>query len=175
LKLDEKKRIVEELSDKFAKSTVAIVTDYKGLNVAAMNSLRKKLREVDVEYRVVKNSLLTRASEGNDASLIKENFVGPSAVALSYEDPVAPAKVLVQFAKENDKLEIKAGVMGGKLLDAAAIKALSALPSREALLGQLLSVMNGVPTNFVRVLNAIPQQMVNVLVAVKDQKEQSAQ
>jgi large subunit ribosomal protein L10 len=175
LKLDEKKRIVEELSDKFAKSRVAIVTDYKGLNVAAMNSLRKKLREVDVEYRVVKNSLLTRASEGNDVSLIKENFVGPSAVALSYEDAVAPAKVLVQFAKENGKLEIKAGVMGGKLLDAAAIKALSALPSREALLGQLLSVMNGVPTNFVRVLNAIPQQMVNVLVAVKDQKEQSAQ
>jgi len=175
LKLDQKKRIVEELSDKFARSRVAIVTDYKGLNVAAMNSLRKKLREVDVEYRVVKNSLLTRASEGTDVSLIRENFVGPSAVALSYEDPVAPAKVLVQFAKENDKLEIKAGVMGGKLLDAAAIKALSALPSREALLGQLLSVMNGVPTNFVRVLNAIPQQMVNVLVAIKDQQEQSAQ
>ena len=175
MKLDQKKRIVEELSDKFARSRVAIVTDYKGLNVAAMNSLRKKLREVDVEYRVVKNSLLTRASEGTDVSLIRENFVGPSAVALSYEDPVAPAKVLVQFAKENDKLEIKAGVMGGKLLDAAAIKALSALPSREALLGQLLSVMNGVPTNFVRVLNAIPQQMVNVLVAIKDQQEQSAQ
>lgn len=175
MKLDQKKRIVEELSDKFARSRVAIVTDYKGLNVAAMNSLRKKLREVDVEYQVVKNSLLARASEGSDVSLIKENFVGPSAVALSYEDPVAPAKVLVQFAKENDKLEIKAGVMGGKLLDAAAIKALSALPSREALLGQLLSVMNGVPTNFVRVLNAIPQQMVNVLVAIKDQKEPSAQ
>ncbi len=175
MKLDEKKRIVEELSDKFARSKVTIVTDYKGLNVAAMNSLRKKLREVDVEYRVVKNSLLTRAAEGNDVSLIRDSFVGPSAVALSYEDPVAPAKALTEFAKENKKLEIKAGVMGGKLLDAEAIKALSALPSREALLGQLLSVMNGVPTNFVRVLNAIPQQMVNVLVAIKDQKEQSAQ
>ncbi len=175
MKLDEKKRIVEELSDKFARSKVTIVTDYKGLNVAAMNSLRKKLREVDVEYRVVKNSLLTRAAEGNDVSLIRDSFVGPSAVALRYEDPVAPAKALTEFAKENKKLEIKAGVMGGKLLDAEAIKALSALPSREALLGQLLSVMNGVPTNFVRVLNAIPQQMVNVLVAIKDQKEQSAQ
>jgi len=137
--------------------------------------LRKKLREVEVEYRVVKNSLLTRASEGNDVALIRESFVGPSAIALSYADPVAPAKVLTEFAKENNKLEIKAGVMGGKLLDPDAIKALSALPSREALLGQLLSVMNGVPTNFVRVLNAIPQQMLNVLVAVKDQKEQPAE
>lgn len=175
MKLNEKARIVEALSDKFAKSKVAIVTDYKGLNVSAMNSLRKKLREVEVEYRVVKNSLLTRASEGNDVALIRESFVGPSAIALSYADPVAPAKVLTEFAKENNKLEIKAGVMGGKLLDPDAIKALSALPSREALLGQLLSVMNGVPTNFVRVLNAIPQQMLNVLVAVKDQKEQSAE
>lgn len=175
MKLDEKKHIVENLSDKLAKSKVAIVTDYKGLNVSAMNSLRKKLREVDVEYRVVKNSLLTRASEGNDVSLIRESFVGPSAIALSYADPVAPAKVLTEFARENKKLEIKAGVMGGKFLDPDAIKALAALPSREALLGQLLSVMNGVPTNFVRVLNAIPQQMLNVLVAVKDQKEQSAQ
>ena len=175
MKLDEKKHIVENLSDKLAKSKVAIVTDYKGLNVSAMNSLRKKLREVDVEYRVVKNSLLMRASEGNDVSLIRESFVGPSAIALSYSDPVAPAKVLTEFARENKKLEIKAGVMGGKFLDADAIKALAALPSREALLGQLLSVMNGVPTNFVRVLNAIPQQMLNVLVAIKDQKEQSAQ
>ena len=175
MKLNEKARIVEDLSDKFAKSKVAIVTDYKGLNVSAMNSLRKKLREVEVEYRVVKNSLLTRASEGNDVALIRESFVGPSAIALSYADPVAPAKVLTEFAKENNKLEIKAGVMGGKLLDPDAIKALSALPSREALLGQLLSVMNGVPTNFVRVLNAIPQQMLNVLVAVKDQKEEPAE
>jgi len=175
VRLEEKKKIVEDLSEKFSRSRVAIVTDYKGLNVAAIDALRRKLREAEVEYRVVKNSLLVRAAEGNDVALIRDYFAGPSAIALSYRDPVAPAKTLVDFAKENDKLEIKAGVMNGKVLDIDAIKALSALPSRDALLGQLLSVLNGVPTSFVRLLNNFPQQLVNVLVALKDKKEAAAE
>ena len=171
MKLDKKKQITQDLHEKLAKSKVVIVTDYKGLDVAMINDLRKKLRASEIEFKVVKNSLLTRASQDTDAMLIQEFFKGPSAVALSYEDPVSPAKVLTKFAADNKHLEIKAGVMDGKVLDTAAIKALSSLPSREILLGQLLSTMNGVPTALVRALNDLPRQMLNVLVAVKEQKE----
>ncbi|MBU4258495.1 MAG: 50S ribosomal protein L10 [Proteobacteria bacterium] len=171
MQIDEKKKIVEDLREIFSKSKVLIVTDYKGLNVITINELRRKLREADVEYRVVKNSLLIRASEDTDVALIKDNFKGPTAIAISYNDPVAPAKVLTQFAKDYEKLEIKAGIMDGKALDLSAIKALSELPSQEVLLGQLLSVLNGVPTSFVVALNNIPVKLLNVLQAIKEQKE----
>ncbi len=171
MRLDKKKVVVEELHEKFSRSKVVIITDYKGLDVAAVNSLRRKFRDVDVEYRVAKNTLLVRASEDTDVALIKDSFKGPSAVALSYDDPVAPAKVLSDFAKENEKLEIKIGVMEGKILDLNAIKALSSLPSRDVLLAQVLSAMNAVPTSFVSVLSAVPRQVLNVLQAIKDQKE----
>lgn len=171
MKLEEKKKIVEDLRERLQRSKVIIVTDYKGLNVTKITDLRRKLREAQIEYQVVKNTLLVRASEGCEAEVLKDVFKGPSAIAMSFEDPVAPAKVLTEFAKENKELEIKAGVLKGKLLDPAAIKALSALPSREALLGQLLSVMNAVPTGFVRALSDVPRRMLNVLLAVKEQKE----
>ena len=171
MKLEEKKAIVDELKERLERTQVAILTDYKGLDVAAINDLRRKLREENIEYQVVKNTLLLRAAEGTDAELMKDHFKGPSAVALSYEDPVAPAKVLTQFAKDNAALEIKAGVMDGKLLELTDLKALADLPSREVLLGQLVGVMNNVPTSFVRVVAEVPRQMLNVLNAIKDQKE----
>jgi large subunit ribosomal protein L10 len=171
MNLNEKKAIVEDLHDKFLRSAIVVVTDYKGLNVEAMNDLRGKLRSSEAEYRVVKNSLLVRASEDSDAAVVKDSFKGPTAIALSYHDPVGPAKVLTEFLKDNDKFKIKAAVMNGRLLDLNDIKALSSLPSREALLGQLLSVMNGVPTSFVRALSDIPRRFLNVLNAIKDQKE----
>ncbi|UCD90506.1 MAG: 50S ribosomal protein L10 [Desulfobacterales bacterium] len=171
MKLEKKKEIVRELKEKFARSKVVIVTDYKGLDVTTINDLRRKLGEVDVEYKVVKNSLLIRASEKTDSELIRDSFKGPSAIAVSYDDPVAPAKVLTKFAEENKNLEIKVGVLNGKVLDPNAIKALSRLPGREILLGQLLSTFSGVPTAFVRVLSALPAQLLNVLQAVKSQKE----
>lgn len=171
MQIDKKKKIVEDLREIFLKSKVLIVTDYKGLNVTTMNELRRKLREADVEYKVVKNSLLVRASENTDVSLITENFKGPSAIAISCDNPVAPAKVLIQFAKDNAKLEIKAGVMDGKALDLSAIKALSELPSQEVLLGKLLSVLNGVPTSLVIALSDMPKKLLNVLNAVNEKKE----
>jgi large subunit ribosomal protein L10 len=171
VKLEDKKRIAEDLHEQFGKAAVVIVTDYKGLDVAKMSDLRRKLKEVQIDYRVVKNSLLIRASEETDVALIKEHFAGPSAVALSYDDPVAPAKVLTQFAKDNDQLEIKGGVLRGKAIDFDEIKALATLPPRDVLLSKLLSVFNGVPTAWARVLNAVPQQLLNVLQAVKQQKE----
>jgi len=167
----EKKQVVESLHEKFSRSKIVILTDYKGLDVEHINELRRKLRDAEVEYKVVKNTLIIRASEDTDAALIKDYFKGPSALAFSYNDSVAPAKVLTEFAKENEKLEIKIGVMSGKVISLDEIKALSALPSREVLLGQVLSTMNGVSTSLVRVLSDVPIRLLNVLQAVKDQKE----
>ncbi|MDJ0884521.1 MAG: 50S ribosomal protein L10 [Desulfobacterales bacterium] len=171
MKLDQKQKIVASLREKFETAQVVIVTDYKGLDVAQMNDLRRKLREAEVEYQVVKNTMLIRASKDTDVAQLADTFKGPSAIALAFADPVSPAKVLTQFAKDNDKLEIKAGVMNGKLLDLSAITALSKLPSREELLAQVLAAMNAVPQSLVSALADAPRRLVNVLNAVKDQKE----
>jgi len=171
LRLEEKQQITEYLRARFSKSVIIVVTDYKGLDVASMNDLRRKLRAEDIEFQVVKNTLLIRAAADTDVALIQDFFKGPSAVALSYDNPVTPAKVLTQFAKDNAKLEIKVGVMNGNVLDTDAIKALARLPSREVLLGQLLSAFNEVPASFVRTIAEIPRSLLNVLTAIKDQKE----
>jgi large subunit ribosomal protein L10 len=174
LKVENKKQFVADLKERLEKSKVVILTDYKGLNVEAMTELRAKLREAEIEYQVIKNTMLRLASEGTDVEAIKDNFKGPSAVALSFEDPVAPAKILTDFAKDHDKLEIKIGVMGGKVLELDGIKALSSLPSREELLATVLSAMNAVPTSLVTALSDVPRRMVNVLQAIKDQKQEEA-
>ncbi|MDM8526358.1 50S ribosomal protein L10 [Desulfococcaceae bacterium HSG8] len=171
MKLDKKKEIVKDLHEKFSKSEIVIVTDYKGLDVMAMNDLRRKLREAEAEYQVAKNTLIIRASEDTDAAKLRDKFKGPSAIALTCKDPVALAKALTEFSKENNKLEIRGAVMSGKELDLSDIKSLSSLPSREVLLAQVLSTMNGVPTAFVRVLSGVPRNFLNVLNALKEQKE----
>ena len=171
LTLDEKKALVADLHEKLQKANIVILADYKGLKVEAINELRRKLKETGAEYRVVKNTVLRRASENTDTAVVIDYYKGPTAVVMSYGDPVAPAKALCEFAKDNDMLEVKAGTMNGSLLTADQIIALSKLPSREVLLSQMLSVLVGVPTSFVRVLNAVPGQLVNVLSAIKDKKE----
>lgn len=171
MKLDEKIQIVDEFRQKFLKSKVVIATSYIGLNVAQMSLLRRKLLESGSEYHVVKNTLLRRASADNDMAVLQPHFKGTTGIALNYVDPVAPAKVLMDFSKDNEKLFIKGGALNGKQITPESIQALATLPSREVLLGQLLSVMNGVPTALVRVLNNIPQNFMNVLSAIKDQKE----
>ena len=171
MNLAEKKKIVDDLSARLSKSSIVILADYKGLDVATINSLRRKLRDGNIEFKVVKNSLLARASEETDVNLIKDYFKGPSAVALGYDDPVAPAKILSEFAKDHEALEIKVGVLDGKVLELNQIKALSVLPSREELLAKLLATLNAVPASFVRTLNEIPKKLLYVLLAVKEQKE----
>ena len=172
MNLEEKKKIAQNLNERFSKAAVIIVTDYKGLDVAAINDLRRKLRQEEVEYQVAKNSLLIRAAEETDVALIRGTFKGPNAVAMSYGDPVAPAKILSDFAKDHKVFEITIGVMGGKILDTNEIKSLAGLPSREVLLGTFVSTLNSLPTGFVRTLAEIPRQLLNVLQALKDQKEQ---
>jgi len=169
--LAEKKRIAQDLNERFLRAAVVIVTDYKGLDVDAINDLRRRLREAEVEYQVVKNSLLVRASQDTDVAKIREMFKGPSAVALSYSDPIAPAKVLTDFAKDHEVFKIKIGIADGKILELKEIATLAALPSREVLLGKFVFVLNNVPTGFVRTLAEIPRRLLNVLQAIQDQKE----
>lgn len=171
LTLDEKKVLVKDLHEKLQKAAIVILIDYKGLKVETINDLRRKLKEVGAEYQVVKNTVLRRASENTDTAVAGDYYKGPTAVVVSYDDPVAPARILSEFVASNDRMEIKIGAMKGGLLTADRILMLSKLPSREVLLSQLLSALIGVPTAFVRVLNAVPGQLVNVLSAIKDKKE----
>lgn len=171
---ERKQEIASELNERFARAQVVILTDYKGLNVKALTELRRRLKEVGVEYRVVKNSLLDRAAVDTDVAGIREYFVGPSAIALSDDDPVTPAKVLTQFAKENDKLEIRVGVLNGRTLTPADVRSLADLPPREVLLAQVLGALQAVPTSFVRTLNAVPASLVNVIQALKAEREKQA-
>ncbi|MBA3014139.1 MAG: 50S ribosomal protein L10, partial [Proteobacteria bacterium] len=162
----------QELSDKFAKASIAVVSDYRGLTVTEFEELRIALKKCDSEVKVAKNTLLRKASQSTPFESLNDHFKGTTALSLAYGDPVAPAKVLIDFAKTHSKLAIRSAVLEGKVLTFEDLSALSTLPSKEVLLGQLLSVMQAVPTGFVRVLNAIPQKFVYVLQAVKDQKEQ---
>ena len=169
---EDKASIVTELSDKFAKATLAVATDYRGLKVPVFQEVRKELKKNDAEIRVAKNTLLRLAVEGTSFEPLKEQFSGTTAVTVSYGDPVAPAKILVEFIKDHPELAIKAAVLNGQPLSEEDLKALAKLPSREVLLAQLMSVMLAVPTGFVRVLSAVPGKMVYLLQALKDQKEQ---
>lgn len=166
-----KEALVAEFAQKLKEAKAAFLADYRGLDVDQANDLRNKLREVGVEYRVVKNTLLRLAAKDTDAACFDEFLIGPTAIALVTDDPVAPAKALVEFAKKNDIFELKAGMLDGKLIDVSAIKALSDLPSREQLLAKMLGSMSAPATNFVGVLAAVPRSFVQVLAAIKDQKE----
>jgi len=173
LNRDEKATIVEELNGKFSEAKIAIVTDYQGMSVPVLEVLRRELKKTNAEIRVAKNTLLRRAIEGTAYAEMADACIGTTAITMSYEDPVAPAKAIVDFAKDNPQLAIRAACMDGKVLSADDLVALSKLPSKEALLGQLLSVMNGVPTGFVRVLNGVPTNFLHALNAIGDQKGQA--
>ena len=171
---DEKVAEVEELNGKFAKAKIAIVADYKGLTVPVLQELRHNLRRNDAEFRVAKNSLLIRAVEDTEYKGLQDQFVGTTAVTVSYDDPVSPAKILAEFSKDHPELKIRSASLGGKLLSVDDVIALSILPSKEVLLSQMLSVMNAVPTGLVRVLSGVPRTFLYALQAIKEQKEQAA-
>jgi large subunit ribosomal protein L10 len=136
-----------------------------------MEALRNALRKSNAELKVVKNTLLGIASKETDFSILADHFKWPVAIVLSHKDPVGPTKVLIDFAKKNPELEIKVGVLDGKLLTRSDISALAELPSREVLLGKLVSVMAAVPTAFVTVLSGVPRNFVQLLNAYCDKKK----
>lgn len=164
--------IVEDLSGKLEKAKIAIVADYRGLTVSSFEELRRELKKSNAEIQVAKNTLVRRAIDGTSFESMRESLTGTTAVTMSYEDPVTPAKILTKFAKDNPALEIRMGCLDGKSLSVSDLEALSKLPSKEVLLAKLAASLNAVPTKFVRTLNAIPSNLVYALTAVKDQKEQ---
>ena len=166
-----KEQIVSELQGKLKEAKLGVLTSFSGMNVAKMETLRTALRKSNAELKVVKNTLLGIASKETDFSILADHFKWPVAVVLSHKDPVGPTKVLIDFAKKNPELEIKIGVLDGKLLTSSDISALAELPSREVLLGKLVSVMAAVPTSFVTVLSGVPRNFVQVLNAYCDKKK----
>lgn len=165
-----KEQVAAELHERLKDFKIAVLAGYSGMDVAKMTELRVLLRKSDVELRVVKNSLLSIASQGTEMSLLEEHLRGPLTVAIAHGDAVTATKALVDFAKKNEKLQIKAGVMGGKPLTPEQLSALAELPSREVMLGRLLSVMVGAQTSLVNVLSGVPRSFVQVLNAYKDKK-----
>lgn len=168
---DEKSAIVAELSDQFQRSTFSIVADYCGLTVSQLEKIRQELRDCNSEIRIAKNTLLKRAVTDTSHESLRDDFVGTTAIVMAYDDPVSPAKILAKCAEDHEKFALRSAVLDGEKLTVDNIVALSKLPSREVLLGKLLSVMNGVPTGLVQVLSGVPRTFLCGLQAIKDQKE----
>jgi large subunit ribosomal protein L10 len=156
--LAEKEQAVAEVTEKFKASASTIIADYRGLNVAQVTQLRKSLREAGIEFVVLKNSLARRASANAELSALDEYLTGPTAIAFSKDDLVAPAKILTEFAKKNDQLSVKGGVVEGRVVGFDQIKALAELPSRDGLLSMLLSVLQAPVRNFALAVKAVAEK-----------------
>lgn len=164
---------ISSLSERFGKAKAAFLIDYKGMNVESVTKLRKILRPIQAEMKVVRNTLAIRALKDHPQmeSVLKDAFVGTNAIVFAYGDPTAPAKTLTEFVKEVEVLQIKTGAMDGSLLDEAKIKFLATLPSKQELQAKLLGVLSAPMTKFLGTLQAAPAGFVRVLNAYKDQKE----
>jgi len=173
LNRDEKASIISALRGSFGKSQFAVVTDYCGLTVSQLQNIRIDLRKCDAEIRVAKNTFLKRAVADTPNSCLAEDFSGTTAVVLAYSDPVGPARVVTKFAEDNEKFVIRSAALDGERITVDALQALSKLPGKEILLGQLLSVMNAVPTGLVRVLSGVPRTFLYALQAISDEKSAS--
>ena len=166
----DKQNVVESLHTAWLEANTGVVTHYRGLSVAQMGSLRRSLRTAKVNMQVVKNTLARRAAEGTGFTAAEEFFSGPTAIAYG-NDPVALAKALSDFAKEHEALKILGGVLDGKRLDQAGVKALASLPPREVLMAKMLGSMQSPLTGFLRTLNEVPSSFVRTLAAIRDQKQ----
>jgi large subunit ribosomal protein L10 len=169
----EKIQTVADIKEKLSTTKGAVLTNYRGLTVAQDTKLRRKLREAGVEYRVFKNTMTRIAAKEAGIEGLDPYLEGPTAIAISYTDPVAPAKVISEFVKENklQALEVKAGLVEGKVIDANGVKALSNLPPREVLIAQVLAGFQAPIAGFVNVLSGTMRNLVYALEAVRKQKE----
>ena len=168
-----KEQVAVELHERLKDFKLAVLAGYSGMDVAKMTALRVVLRKSNAEFKVVKNSLLSIASRGTELSALEGSFKGPLAVAIARGDVVEMSKALVDFAKKNASLEIKAAMMKGKVLNKEQLTALAELPSREVLIGKLLSVMVGTQMSLVNVLSGVPRNFVQVLNAYCEKKAEA--
>lgn len=178
LNRSEKEDVVGELRDKFTRATSVFVAEYRGLDVARVDSLRRKLRAAsgsEYEYRVTKNTLLRRAAEGNDVAAVASHFKGPTAIAISFGDPVQLAKILVDYARENERFQLRGAMLDGKALDTKEIATLATLPSLDQLRGKIVGLLQAPAAKLARVIAAPPSQLARVVEARRKALEASAE
>ena len=173
LNLEQKQAVVSEIAAQLGTAQSVIVAEYRGLNVGAVTELRSKARKSGLYLRVLKNSLARRAVKGTPFEKLSDQMTGPLIYGIS-QDPVAGARVLAAFAKDNEKLVIRAGAMPNVLMSVKDVKALAALPSREELLAKLLGTMQAPIVKFVQTLNEVPGKFVRTLAAVRDSQAKQA-
>lgn len=171
LRLADKKAIVAEVSDVASESISVVVAHYRGLSVAEMTELRAKARNSNVYLRVVRNTLAKRAIINTDFECIKDELLGPVVLAFSKEEPSAAARLIRDFAKEHEKLEVRALSVGGTLFAADKLEDVAKLPTYDEAISKLMSAMQAPITKLAQTLNAVPSKLVRTVVAVKDQKE----
>ena len=157
-KVELKQPIVQAIAEDVKDAASVVLVDYRGLTVAEDTALRKELRDAGIIYKVCKNTMMKRAFEGTEFAALDDCLEGPSAIAISKDDATAPARIICDFAKKAEALEVKAGVVEGSVYDAAGIQELSKIPSREVLLSKLLGSLQSPITNLARVLNQIAEQ-----------------
>jgi len=163
--------VIGELHAKMAKAKTAILAEPKGLNVATVTELRKKLRDSKIEYRIVKNTLAARAAKGTPVEPLADKFVGPTALVMSYDDVVAPAKLLVEFMKDRESLAIRTAIVEGKVIDVKGVQALARMPGLQELRGQIAAMIAQPATKLVRIIATPGQQLARALGARKEQLE----
>jgi len=166
-----KVEVVDDLRTLVGQTQAAILTDYRGLSVAELTDLRKKLRGVDAEFRVVKNTLFKRAAADHmPVEELGDHLAGPTAIGFAKGDPVGAAKILVDFVRDHKAISLKAGVMDGRVLDVAQIETLSKIPPREVLIAQMLGSLNSPIAGLVGTLNGILSNFVFTLQAIADKQ-----
>jgi large subunit ribosomal protein L7/L12 len=174
MKKEEKVTAVAELTEKFGRARLAILTECVGLPVNEVTELRKQLRGAKAEYRIVKNTLAARAAEGTLLAGLKAHLKGPTGVVIGYDDPVLPTKVLKDFIgaeKRDAKIRMTAGVLEGKILQPAELAAVAGLPKKDVLVAMLLSAMQGPIRGVVYTLNAVLSKFVRVIAAIQDKRK----
>jgi large subunit ribosomal protein L10 len=170
----EKGQVVSDLGEKVKGFQAVVLTNYRGLNVEQLNHLRQRLREEKISYHVVKNTLMKLASKGTDLEKLDNYFEGPTAMAISYGDPILLAKILSEFIKTQPSLEIKIGLIQGKVASPAEVKALATMPSKETLLAQLLATIQTPASQLLGAILSTFQEFLSVLQARADQLDQPA-
>ena len=168
--IKQKEQIVEQVAEKMEQAKSIVIAEYSGLNVEQVTELRRKLREAGVEYKVIKNTMTRLAAKKLGIENVDEILTGPNAIAFGLEDPVSPAKILVDFAKDNDSIKIKAGILDNNVISSDKVKELAEIPSREVLLGMVLRGMQGPISGLVNVLQGNIRNLVYALNAIKEQK-----
>lgn len=172
--LQAKSAIIEEIKEKINNAESMVLVDYRGLNVSQLTELRSQYRNSGVEYKVYKNSMMRFAFKDAGMEEFNQYLKGPSAIAFSYDDPVPAAKITSEFAKDNDKLEIKAGIVDGRIIDLDGIKNLAELPPKDVLIAQTLGGLNAPIQGFANVLQGTIRGLAIVLNRVAEEKEKTA-